>query len=361
MENKRKLQGTNLYIENYLTVLERNIQRHLREVTKQERENGNSVKVEYKAIVINHREYKWNELITKEALGEEEGTKANGKQGNRNGNKKKRGKHQVIDITKNTVILESDFGREPEVESAKLEANITRTRRQINGLMERENKKTRAGVGVVIVDIKEGKSNKLTVLVEYGPSENEKKEVKDLLWKSIREGRDQPTKPPSRDTQETLTPPTPALLPCQRRLHTSLKKQLGRLHASMEHLHSRFNTGRRAPRPEQTFSSRQTGSIATDTIRLCVSAKIFLYFMPKRQVELDISQPLIIKMADTDVVLLLVATFDRLQTDCLRTTFGTFSHALTGDDATSSFAGYGKESVWEAYESLSEIRKTFQI
>lgn len=63
MEKKMLLKGTNTYIDNDLTAQEMNIQKQLRDIAKEKRAKGNSVKVGYKKIIINNRKYEWHEII----------------------------------------------------------------------------------------------------------------------------------------------------------------------------------------------------------------------------------------------------------------------------------------------------------
>lgn len=71
LENKRKLKGTDTYIDNDLTAHERNIQRSLRKMAKEERTKGKLVKVGYKKINIDNVEYKWRDVINEESFRNE--------------------------------------------------------------------------------------------------------------------------------------------------------------------------------------------------------------------------------------------------------------------------------------------------
>jgi hypothetical protein len=63
MENKRKLRekkGKRIYIEDDLTKKERDIQKELRALTKEERQKGLRVKVGYKKIWIEGKGFRWD-------------------------------------------------------------------------------------------------------------------------------------------------------------------------------------------------------------------------------------------------------------------------------------------------------------
>lgn len=65
MQNKYKLKNKaeRIYIENDLTINERQIQAELRNIAKTERVNNKSVKVGYRKITIDGTDYKWNPYI----------------------------------------------------------------------------------------------------------------------------------------------------------------------------------------------------------------------------------------------------------------------------------------------------------
>lgn len=84
MKSKNKLNGTNIYIENDLTVEERVIQTTLRKMAKDEREKGNKVVVKYNKIIINNKTWVWDKKLKNLApktINEDEWrrNKANGK------------------------------------------------------------------------------------------------------------------------------------------------------------------------------------------------------------------------------------------------------------------------------------------
>jgi hypothetical protein len=63
MENKRKLRekkGKRVYIEDDLTKKERDIQKELRALAKEERQKGLRVKVGYKKIWIEGKGFRWD-------------------------------------------------------------------------------------------------------------------------------------------------------------------------------------------------------------------------------------------------------------------------------------------------------------
>lgn len=68
MKNKRRLEGTDCYIENDLTKEERGIQTELRKRAREEVSKGHTVKIGYKKIQINGQWYKYNEEVSKNEL-----------------------------------------------------------------------------------------------------------------------------------------------------------------------------------------------------------------------------------------------------------------------------------------------------
>ena len=64
MKNKnklRKLTGKTIYIDNDYTVKEQQIQRIIRKRAAEERQKGSQVRVGYQKIVVDGKEWKWNE------------------------------------------------------------------------------------------------------------------------------------------------------------------------------------------------------------------------------------------------------------------------------------------------------------
>lgn len=61
MMNKNKLKGSKIYIENDLTLKEREIQMEIRKIAKEETGNGHKTKIGYKKITIDGVEYLWDE------------------------------------------------------------------------------------------------------------------------------------------------------------------------------------------------------------------------------------------------------------------------------------------------------------
>lgn len=63
MENKSKLRNMKdkIYINNDLTVVERNIQRNIRQRAEDEKKNGKRVTIGYQKLVIDGKQWKWNE------------------------------------------------------------------------------------------------------------------------------------------------------------------------------------------------------------------------------------------------------------------------------------------------------------
>lgn len=62
MRKKRELKGTEIYIENDMTIKEREIQKQLRGISKAEKNKGKNVKVGYQKISINDKTYKWKDM-----------------------------------------------------------------------------------------------------------------------------------------------------------------------------------------------------------------------------------------------------------------------------------------------------------
>jgi hypothetical protein len=64
-ETKEKLRGNKeterIFIENCLTKQEREIQKKLRTIVKEEKREGKEMKVEYKKITIEGVQWRWNE------------------------------------------------------------------------------------------------------------------------------------------------------------------------------------------------------------------------------------------------------------------------------------------------------------
>lgn len=63
MKNKYLLNGSDIYIENDMTVMEREIQSKLRKIAKEEKGKGNKVQVKYQKIIINTSTYTWAEIV----------------------------------------------------------------------------------------------------------------------------------------------------------------------------------------------------------------------------------------------------------------------------------------------------------
>lgn len=60
LENKKKLIGSTIYIDNDLTQEERRIQKEIRAVAREERNKGRTVKISYQKLTINGEEYRWS-------------------------------------------------------------------------------------------------------------------------------------------------------------------------------------------------------------------------------------------------------------------------------------------------------------
>lgn len=63
MANKMKLRNTRIYINNDLTTEERRIQKEIRSIAREEKAKGNKVKTGYQKIILNDKEYRWNEVV----------------------------------------------------------------------------------------------------------------------------------------------------------------------------------------------------------------------------------------------------------------------------------------------------------
>ena len=62
MQNKNKLKGTTIFIENDMTNKEINIQNELKKIAKQEYEKGNKVRIGYQKLTINSKTFDWEEI-----------------------------------------------------------------------------------------------------------------------------------------------------------------------------------------------------------------------------------------------------------------------------------------------------------
>ena len=62
MKERNKLIGTNIFIDNDMTRTEREIQWELRQIAKEEREKGKTVKVGYQKLIVNNKEWKWQDF-----------------------------------------------------------------------------------------------------------------------------------------------------------------------------------------------------------------------------------------------------------------------------------------------------------
>ena len=67
MKNKSKLQGQECFIDDDMTLNEREIQAELRKLAREEKEKGNSVKVGYQKLQINGNWVNWKDLATAKA------------------------------------------------------------------------------------------------------------------------------------------------------------------------------------------------------------------------------------------------------------------------------------------------------
>lgn len=61
----KKLEGETVYINNDLSVTERDMQRQIREKAREERKLGKTVKIGFSKVTINGEEWKWNRRTTK--------------------------------------------------------------------------------------------------------------------------------------------------------------------------------------------------------------------------------------------------------------------------------------------------------
>ena len=70
LQNKNKLKGKEIYIENDLTKQEREIQAAIRQKAKEERNKGNEVKIGYLKLRINGKWEHWNDFLIPETREE---------------------------------------------------------------------------------------------------------------------------------------------------------------------------------------------------------------------------------------------------------------------------------------------------
>lgn len=63
MKAKNKIRGSQVYIDNDLTKNERGIQKEIREIAKEERDKGKTVRTGYQKIIINGKEFRWDSKI----------------------------------------------------------------------------------------------------------------------------------------------------------------------------------------------------------------------------------------------------------------------------------------------------------
>lgn len=61
MENKKKLKGSEFYVDNDLTYKERRNKEELWKLAKKYREQGKIVKIGYNKLIIEEEEFKWDE------------------------------------------------------------------------------------------------------------------------------------------------------------------------------------------------------------------------------------------------------------------------------------------------------------
>lgn len=61
MQSKSKLKGKNIFIDNDLTENESCVQKKLREVATKERQEGKTVKVGYKKLIIEGKDWLWDD------------------------------------------------------------------------------------------------------------------------------------------------------------------------------------------------------------------------------------------------------------------------------------------------------------
>lgn len=69
----KNLKGETIYINDDLTNREREMQKIIRQMAKKERENGKTVKIGYRKLIVNGTEWRWNS--DKEILVKEHGKK----------------------------------------------------------------------------------------------------------------------------------------------------------------------------------------------------------------------------------------------------------------------------------------------
>lgn len=62
LKNKKKLQNENIYIQSDLTKHEKEVQNILRDIAKENREKGNSVRIGYFYLIINKVRYDWDDI-----------------------------------------------------------------------------------------------------------------------------------------------------------------------------------------------------------------------------------------------------------------------------------------------------------
>lgn len=62
MKERNKLIGTNIFIDKDMIRTEREIQWELRQIAKEEREKGKTVKVGYQKLIVNNKEWKWQDF-----------------------------------------------------------------------------------------------------------------------------------------------------------------------------------------------------------------------------------------------------------------------------------------------------------
>lgn len=65
LKNKRKLKNEKIYIQSDLTIREREVQNILKDMAKEERDQGNNVKIGYNHLIINNITYDWDEATQK--------------------------------------------------------------------------------------------------------------------------------------------------------------------------------------------------------------------------------------------------------------------------------------------------------
>lgn len=60
MKKKAIFKDTSIFIENELTAKEKIVQNKIKEIAKEEKQNGNTVKIGYRKLYINKVKYEWN-------------------------------------------------------------------------------------------------------------------------------------------------------------------------------------------------------------------------------------------------------------------------------------------------------------